>query len=140
MRWSPSALPTGEHTEIRGEGGGKHFKKEHAIYVLNPQELSSLQEDLLKLEEDINCLYPGAVHTALAQLEWLTQELDACTWAPPDLSKLAEARRIRDDLRNGLNPLPPKPGLSRYAFRSQVDGSLQPYSLYLPKGFDLDHK
>lgn len=142
LRWSPQRpLPTGEYTlEIRGEGGGKHFKKEHAIYVLNPQELSSLQEDLLKLEEDINCLYPGAVHTALAQLEWLTQELDACTWAPPDLSKLAEARRIRDDLRNGLNPLPPKPGLSRYAFRSQVDGSLQPYSLYLPKGFDLDHK
>lgn len=142
LKWSPQRpLPTGKYTlEVGGQGSGKNFKKQHNIYVLNPQEVSAIQSDLLKLEEDIKCLYPGAVHTALAKLEWLENALDSCAWDEPDLSGFVEARKIRDVLRNGENPIADKPGLSRRAFRSQVDGSLQAYTLYLPKGFNLEQK
>lgn len=41
-----------------------------------------------------------------------------------------------------LTALPPRPlpGLARYAYRSAVDGSLQPYSLYLPPGYSTDKR
>lgn len=142
LRWSPQRpLPTGKYTlELSGEGSGKNYKKLHEIFVLNPEELASLRSELLKQEEDLNCLYPGAVHTALAKLEWLEGGLDQCAWQEPDFSGFAAAQSILESLRQGVNPIPDKAGLSRRAFRSQVDGSLQAYSLYLPKGYSPEHK
>lgn len=142
LKWSPQRhLPTGEYVlEVSGEGCGKTYKKQHNIYVVNPEELALVRADLQKLEEDIKCLYPGAVQTALAGLEWMEEELDKCPWDQADLSKYTQAVETLNSLRNGNNPLPDKPGLSRRAFRSTVDGSLQPYSLYLPKSFSAEHK
>lgn len=142
LKWSPQRpLPTGNYTlEVSGEGSGKNYIKLHDIFVLNPQEVTAVKNDLLTLEEDINCLYPGAAHTALAKLEWLEEELNKCPWDKPDLSGYADAKMIRDGLRNGENPIADKAGLSRRGFRSQVDGSIQSYSLYLPKGFNLEQK
>lgn len=142
LRWSPQrSLPTGKYTlELSGHGNGRSYKKRHEIFVLNPDELTSLRNELLSWEEDINCLYPGAIHTALAKLEWLEGGLAKCSWQEPDFSGFAAAQSILEDLRKGVNPIPDKAGLSRRAFRSPVDGSLQAYSLYLPKGYSSEHK
>lgn len=142
LKWSPQRpLPTGQYTlELRGEGYSKNYKKQHSIYILNPEELTSLRSDLQNLEEDINCLYPGAAQTALAGLEWLEKDLGNCSWEQPDFCLFERARFIRNCLRNGQNPLEDKHGLSRRAFRSKTDGSLKPYSLYFPKGFSAERK
>ena len=142
LKWSPQGpLPTGKYClEVGGQGGGRSYKKQHHVYVLNPQEVSGVRTDLLRLEENINCLYPGAVLTALAKLEWLENSLEDCTWKTPNLAGFTEAKTMRDSLRKGLNPLADEAGLSRRAFRSPVDGSLQAYSLYLPRGFSLEQK
>lgn len=142
LRWNPQGLlPTGKyHLEISGQGSGKNYRKNHDIFVLSPQELSALRNDLLNLEEDINCLHPSSVHTALARLEWLEIDLDKCSWQEPDLSVFNETQQIRDALQRRENPIADKTGLSRRGFRSQVDGKLQAYSQYLPKGFTLGQK
>lgn len=142
IKWSPQRpLPTGEYTlELSGTGGSKSYVKEHDFYLLNPEELASVRRDLLGLEEDIKCVYPAAVHTALANLEWLEAALDECCWEKPDLSGFFTAQKMRDQLKSGANPLCNKPGVSRRAFRSHEDSSLRPYSLYLPKGFNHERK
>lgn len=142
LKWSPQLqLSTGEYTlELSGEGWNKNYKKQHQITIINPDEITSLRNDLQELEEDIKCLYPGAVQTALACLDWLEADIEGCSWTLPDLSCFRLAKAFRDSLRNGKNPLEDKHGLSRRAYRSKTDGSLQPYSLYLPKGFSPDRK
>jgi predicted esterase len=142
LKWSPQRpLPTGEYTlELIGKGSGKNYKKEHDFYVLNPEELAFVRNELMKLEENINCVYPGAVHTALANLEWLEQDLGDVGWNPLDLSGYFTARAMLRGLLDGENPMSDKPGLSRRAFRSIIDNSLQTYSLYLPRGYTPDRK
>lgn len=142
LKWSPQRpLPTGQYTlELRGEGYSRDYIKQHNIHILNPEEFNSLRSDLQNLEDDINCLYPGAVQTALACLEWLEKGFENCSWEQPDFCLFDRARAIRNCLRNGQNPLEDKHGLSRRAFRLETDGSLQPYSLYLPKGFSAARK
>ena len=142
LRWSPQRpLPSGEYVlELGGHGCGQTYLKKHPFFVIDPAELSAIKADLLKLEEDINCLYPTAVHTALANLEWMEEKCALCTWDEPGYGHFLQAREMRDSLQNGGNPLADKPGLSRRAFRAETDGSLQTYSLYLPKGFKSQRK
>ena len=142
LKWSPQRpLPTGQYSlELIGKGGGKTYKKQHIFYVVSPEELASLRNELMKMEENINCVYPGAVHTALANLEWLEQELAIHSWNQLDLSRIFTARSMLNLLLNGDNPMPDKSGLSRRAFRSAEDKTLQTYSLYLPKGYNSERK
>ena len=96
--------------------------------------MASLRSELLKTE-DLNCS-TGAVHSP--GLEWLEGGLDQCL-AEPDFPALQPPKAFWKACQ-GVNPIPDKAGLSRRAFRSQVDGSLQAYSLYLPKGYSPEHK
>ncbi|MDD4658580.1 MAG: PHB depolymerase family esterase [Eubacteriales bacterium] len=142
LRWSPQRpLPSGEYVlELGGQGCGKTYLKKHPFFVIDPAELAAIKRDLLKLEGNINCLFPTAVHTALANLEWMEEKCALCTWDEPGYGRFLQAREMRDSLLNGINPLEDKPGLSRRAFRSETDGSLQTYSLYLPRGFRSERK
>lgn len=142
LKWSPQRpLPTGEYIlELTGEGCGKSYKKQHPFCIINPEELAELRRDLHALEEGYKCIFPGAIHTALASLEWLEEDLIKGWYEYPDISGFFAAKSMLEILRNGDNPLLDKPGLSRRAFRSKDDGSLQSYSLYLPKGFSSDKK
>jgi predicted esterase len=142
LRWGPQRpLPSGEYVlELEGQGCGKTYCKTHPFFVIDSAELAAIKADLLKLEEDINCLYPVAVHTALAKLEQAEEKCSLCTWDDPGFAEFLQARDMRDSLQNGINPLSDTPGLSRRAFRSESNGSLQNYSLYLPKGFKGERK
>jgi len=142
LRWSPQRpLPSGEYAlELGGQGCGKTYRKTHPFFVIDSAEFAAIKADLLKLEGDINCLYPEAVHTALAKLEQVEEKCALCTWDDPGFGEFIRARDMRDSLQNGINPLTDIPGLSRRAFRSETDGSLQTYSLYLPRGFKRQRK
>lgn len=142
LRWSPQRpLPSGEYVlELGGQGCGKTYLKKHPFVVIDSAELSAIKGDLLKLEQNINCLYPTAVHTALANLEWMEEKCALSSWDEPGYGSFLRAREMRDSLLNGVNPLTDIPGLSRRAFRSETDGGLQTYSLFLPRGFRSERK
>src|SRR5688572_4844063 len=49
-----------------------------------------------------------------------------------DLKDVAAAKRLLKE--------PPKPGLATHAYRSRIDGSLQPYGMVLPASYDAQGK
>lgn len=142
LRWSPQRpLPSGEYVlELSGHGCGKTFVKKHPFFVIDPAELSALNGDLLKLEADINCRYPEAVHTALGYLDWKEERCSVCSRGEKTFQDFLMAKQMRDRLHNGVNPLEDKPGLSRRSFRRNADERLSTYSLYLPRGYTLQRK
>jgi predicted esterase len=139
VRWSPHrALAPGLYNlQVRGKGGHKDYLKNHSFLVLDLKDLSSLGSALEAMENDVKFLHQDAVHTALAQLQWLSNYGQTPPWEVTDkpLQVLAEIQRMLDALRVGENPLAEVKGLNRRAFRSKLDGSLQPYSIYLPKAY-----
>ncbi|MTI94014.1 MAG: hypothetical protein FH749_00790 [Firmicutes bacterium] len=144
VKWSPHrAMPSGLYIlRAEGKGSQKSFKKDHPFYVLNPEDIETLKQDLERMAEDINYLHKEAVLSALFRLDWITQLSQSPPWEVPDrMDKLlTEARTMLHDIQAGVNPLQGKTGLSRRAFRSRVDGSLQPYSIYLPRAYSDDKK
>jgi poly(3-hydroxybutyrate) depolymerase len=69
-----------------------------------------------------------------ATLEFLADEVEG---------RIAEILKTREtsllalgDIKSVAYGTAPLPGLHRYAYRSSVDGSVQPYSLYVPAGYD----
>lgn len=142
LHWSPQRpLASGEYTiEIGGHGCGKTYLKKHPFFVIDPAELDALQTELMHLEENVNCLYPLAVQTALATLERMEQKQAICTWDKTAYQDFLRVREMRDALVRGANPIENKPGLSSRSFRSPKDGALHAYSLYLPKNFNSGRK
>jgi|GEM_PF-599581 len=69
-----------------------------------------------------------------ATLEFLAAELEGRV--PEVLLTRESAILALRDIRSVAYGTSPLPGLHRYAYRSAVDGSVQPYSLYVPEGYD----
>jgi pimeloyl-ACP methyl ester carboxylesterase len=61
---------------------------------------------------------------------WQPADLDHALWA------VAEARARVDALDRGEHPWRATSGLSVHGFRSAIDGSVQPYGLWIPEGLD----
>jgi hypothetical protein len=73
-----------------------------------------------------------AVEFALGGGEWWQPgDLDHAVWA------VAEAEGRLDALVRGERPWRTASGLSVHGFRSALDGSVQPYGLWIPDGLDL---
>jgi hypothetical protein len=69
-----------------------------------------------------------------AALEFLAAELEGKI---PEVLKTREALMLAlGDIKRVAYGTAPLHGLHRYAYRSRVDGSVQPYSLYVPAGYD----
>jgi poly(3-hydroxybutyrate) depolymerase len=80
---------------------------------------------------------PGAARSCpdpAATLELLALEIEGRL--PRTLWSRDAVVTALGDIANIAGGQAPLPGLHRYAYRSAIDGSLQPYSLYLPDGYD----
>lgn len=133
IRCRPS-LPTGSYqlrAHVHGLDPGE--SRCHPFLVLNQQDLEQLRQGLEQIEPDCSPLQTDAVHCALFRLDWLEELGMTPPWEIPGLipGLLDEARDMYRILREGKTP-GPVIGVSRCAFRSEIDGSLQPYSMYLP--------
>ena len=73
-----------------------------------------------------------AVEFAIAGDEWWQPaDLDHASWA------IDEATARLDAIARGERPWRTARGLSVHGFRSDLDGSVQPYGLWIPEGLDL---
>ena len=73
-----------------------------------------------------------AVEFALGGDEWWQPaDLDHASWA------IDEATARLDSIARGERPWRTARGLSVHGFRSALDGSVQPYGLWIPEGLDL---
>lgn len=144
VRWSPHrALAPGFYNiKVQGKGGHKDYLKDHPFLVLEGKELVGLHSSLEAMEKDVKNLPQEAVHTALAKLQGLEDYGQTPPWEISDkpLQMLSDVQSMFDTLRAGHNPLAAIKGLSRRAFRSKQDGTLQPYSIYLPKAYSSNKR
>lgn len=136
LRCRPS-LPTGSYRlRVQAHVLDTSESRCHQVSVLNQEDLEQLRRDLKQVEVDISSLQKDAVHCALFRLDWLEELGKTPPWEIPELipGLLDEARDMYRVLQGGETP-EPVIGVSRCAFRSEIDGSLQPYSMYLPTGY-----
>ncbi len=102
-----------------------------------PDRLQRLRQRLAKLSLDDETAHPEvevllkAVDHALAGGEW---------WQPEDLKRATWALDLATErlgqIDAGTAPWRTQTGLVPLGFRSQLDGSVQPYGLWIPDGLD----
>ena len=80
-------------------------------------------------------IYYKAVHDALAYDEFFNVKEIATA---KNLLKIGQERA--GDLMEGKHPWTSQTGLVVRGYRSKIDGSVQPYGLVIPKGFDFKSK
>lgn len=95
------------------------------------------------LEKKRDALAKGSLST----IQFMVQETEArfralkpyetCT---QERLALVRLNRMIDAVNRGEDPLVARPGFLRKAFRSKIDGTLQPYMVYLPEGYDKGRK
>lgn len=116
-----------------GPAWGDHF------LVVFERELERFSRSLTELERSAADPLTAASVRGL-QLRWLELEKALASLGPRDDPAMpaAELSRLQEAAERHRRPgaLPPASGLLRAAFRSSLDGSLQPLTLYLPEGFD----
>ncbi len=136
IRYRPS-LPTGRYQlRVQLHLLDTSESRCHPILALNQEDVEQLRRELKQIEVDGSPLQKDAVHCALFRLDWLEELGKTPPWEIPELvpGLLEEARDMYRALQGGETP-EPLIGVSRRAFRSEIDGSLQPYSMYLPAGY-----
>jgi hypothetical protein len=77
---------------------------------------------------------PRSCPDPAATLEFLAAELEGRI--PAALQTREALMLALGDIKSAAYGTEPLPGLHRYAYRSKVDGAVQPYSLYVPPGYD----
>lgn len=109
------------------------------LFVVEDAELAAVRRRL----ESVPAGSPSAaaVPTVLLRLQELgafAATAAANTPIGPAAKAWDELRELADELAAGSVALLRTPGLHRLAHRSGVDGSIQPYSVYLPGGLRAD--
>jgi predicted esterase len=96
-----------------------------------------------RLEKNKKHLSKGSYSTIQFMVKELKDKIESlkiyetCVMERMNLVKLI---RMINLMESGIDPFEGKPGLVRKAYRSKIDNSLQPYTVYLPDNFDKNKK
>jgi poly(3-hydroxybutyrate) depolymerase len=128
------ALPAGYSgtARLRARGSGplaRLASPEAPLFVGDARTLSS--QAVARARRAASLAEPGDAAT----LEFLARVLEGKL--PASLARLDVSFLALSEIEDLTAAPPRRPlGLARYAYRSPIDGSLQPYSLYLPSSYD----
>lgn len=128
--------PGGYRLEISGPGG----TVTSGLTVLPKAVVKDLRQRLHKLSGHAR---PGTWNTLAFRLQDAEAALDHLAPADPAPEVRRGLEQLERDLREleeGRDPVAPRRGLQRRAYRSAVDGTLQPYTLRVPRDLDPARK
>lgn len=124
-----------------------HWISENKLNLGSPgfSVLSVFDEKELnyRLEKNKKYLSKGSYSTMQFMIKELKEKIESlkiyetCASERINLVKLLRMINLMD--RN-IDPFEGKPGLVRKAYRSKIDNTLQPYTIYLPENFDKNKK
>jgi predicted esterase len=125
------------------EEGSLRFKEDNRFFVVNRTEL---EEYRAKFEEAIKGdLYTedekfrNSMTNLEVRFDWIQEYMEK---APPHIGIASieewmdEVKTLTENVEEGKPAFFPLGSLGRYAHRSKIDGTLQPYSIYIPKDYD----
>jgi predicted esterase len=138
--------PTGLYDLSLGvldDHGALKFSDDAQFFLLNKKEYESLESKLAEVKKgDLylkDAVFRESIPTLEIRLQWIKQLVEGpAPWA--DLESLREwnqeARELFKNVDAGKPALFP-PGVTvRMAYRSEIDNSLQPYSVLIPFNYD----
>jgi|Deesub1362B_J571_1020462.scaffolds.fasta_scaffold00002_99 predicted esterase len=111
------------------------------IFVINQDWFARLKSNLEKFAQNSpsSPQYQASISVAEIRCEWIEHFMKTATSHAP-INKLAtwieELVFLHDKLSRGKPALFDTPGIHRYAHRSHLDGTLQPYSFYWPPSYN----
>ncbi len=134
-----SGLPPGSY-KIQWSSLSHDFKGETGLTVLPQFDFASMNDFLLKIRGKVS---EGTLTTLQFQLQDFEKTLkqlkpyQTCASLSAEISEFSELLKKAE---NGEDVLAAKTGISRRAFRSRIDNTLQPYSVKIPANFDRGKK
>jgi predicted esterase len=133
------ALPSGGYTVTWDVGDGAASGR-LGLSILPAADVAALTPRLDKLRDRLRA---GSYTTLAFQLEDLDRRLRALR--PYDTApalRMALGQFVNDvrDAETGSDPVAARTGMFRRAFRSRVDGQLQPYSVKIPADYRPDRR
>jgi predicted esterase len=129
-----------------GADGQALASRSNVVFVTPeyPKLLEAAQAALAPVKEKARQLDPVLREISLPSTEMLVEDA-LMRWsdfgqAPRDWEfvkrQLRQAREYADRLASGQDPWKGRTGVFTKAYRSEVDGTLQPYGLYVPASYD----
>jgi predicted esterase len=125
------------------EDGSLRFKEDTRFFVINRKELEEYRtkfEEALKGEtfaEDER--FRNSMPNLEVRFDWIKEYMEE---APPHIGIAAieewmdEVKVLIESVEEGKPAFFPLGSIGRYAHRSEIDGTLQPYSIYVPRDYD----
>lgn len=125
------------------EEGSLRFKEDTRFFIVNRAELEEYQEkfeeakkgDLFTEDEKFRNSMPNLE----IRFDWIR---DYMAKAPPHIGVASieewmdEVKTLAENVGEGKPAFFPLGSVGRYAHRSKIDGTLQPYSIFVPKDYD----
>ena len=109
-------------------------------FIVHKWLTSEIQERLTRLEQAIPSLTRRAVHDTQLRIERIHEELPRIRYVQ-DLAYIIEQLDAADArLDRPSDACAGETGFIERVFRSRIDGSLQPYVVFVPPGYDPDRR
>jgi dienelactone hydrolase len=149
LAWTVPGVAEGQYllaARFAGEDGQALAARSNVVLVAPeyPRLLEAAQAALARAKEKVATLDPLLREVSLPSTEMLVEDAEM-RWsdfgqAPRDWEfvkrQLETARAYAEKLAAGEDPWKGRTGAFTKAYRSEVDGTLQPYGVYVPSAYD----
>lgn len=152
MNRQPFLLPQRDYTSgvydlsvgVVNSSGQLVYSRNHTFFILNRGELKDRRSRFNKMKAEIEEKQDaGTVIKSFPSVEIRFEWIEDFMAAAPDYAEfdplkkwMEETPELMDELEKGRPALFPPGRVGRLAHKSGIDGTLQPYSVYVPPGFD----
>jgi len=119
------------------------LSEKEKIFVLNKEWLNSLEEEIKNFYKSSQLKHPFKESIPVVEIryQWIEQFMrEAAPYSSIEELPVwfKELTFLADKLKRGEPALFDSPGIHRYAHRSKIDNTLQPYSLFIPSALKSD--
>ncbi len=125
------------------EEGSLRFKEDNRFFVVNRIELEEYRSKFEETRKGELYAEDEKFRNSMPNLEirfdWIQEYMEK---APPHIGIASieewmdEVKTLSESVEQGKPAFFPLGSVGRYAHRSKIDGTLQPYSIYVPKDYD----
>ncbi len=131
---------------VINEQGSLRFKEDTRFYVLNRTEFEQFQTKFDEVKKSEMYAKDEKLRKSLSNLEirfdWIREYMEE---APPFIGIdpieewYDEIETLFENVGEGKPAVFPLGSIGRYAHRSEIDGTLQPYTVYIPQDYNEEY-
>ncbi|MGD2135865.1 MAG: prolyl oligopeptidase family serine peptidase [Gemmatimonadales bacterium] len=132
-------LPAGGYS-VEWRSQANAARGEHGLTVLPAADLDVLRERLAAARESVAGGSAETIEFLIAELDSSLSALHAYETAASQRIQFARVRRLVEHAERGRDIIAEQHQFVRRAYRSSLDGTLQPYVVWIPPDFDPEER